>query len=90
MFFNVQDPHLSVKSHCFEVLSPLAGDEDGWQYGIAWNTSTWVSVPGPFDMFRRRRRNRLVPSGSCGGRKAEGWSVMFIVVTVIGDLLCNG
>ncbi|CAJ1369281.1 unnamed protein product [Effrenium voratum] len=41
----------------WEVDKSQGADEQGWLYGIAWNTSTWVATPGRFDMFRKRRRS---------------------------------
>ncbi|CAL1167276.1 unnamed protein product [Cladocopium goreaui] len=56
---NRRIPPVELDKSLYQPYSPWhidrsQGDEDGWQYGIAWNTSTWVAVPGPFDMFRKR------------------------------------
>lgn len=60
---NRRIPPVELDKSLYQPYSPWhidrsQGDEDGWQYGIAWNTSTWVAVPGPFDMFRKRRWTR--------------------------------
>lgn len=60
---NRRIPPVELDKSLYQPYSPWhidrsQGDEDGWQYGMAWNTSTWVAIPGPFDMFRRRRWTR--------------------------------
>lgn len=37
------------------VRSTGVTDENGWQYGVAWNASTWDEKPGLLDALRRRR-----------------------------------
>ncbi|CAK9022321.1 unnamed protein product [Durusdinium trenchii] len=56
-------PPVELDKSLYQPYSPWEvdrnqGDDDGWSYGIAWNTSTWVTTPGPFDLFRRRRWTR--------------------------------
>jgi len=33
-------------------------DQDGWSYGLAWQSATWDKQPGVFDGLRRRRWTR--------------------------------
>merc|ERR1712006_18644 len=36
------------------MVDPNLTDVNGWRYSNAWNTSTWESVSGPFDVVRKR------------------------------------